>query len=251
MEGIVNGMDPTEWNPSSDKFIDVPYDKTTVVEGKAAAKQALQAEVGLPLDADAPVFGYIGRLEEQKVCDIMMAAIPKLLKQVPNAQVVILGTGKKSMEKALEKLDEAEPMCAGVVKFSAPLAHFITAGADFLMVPSRFEPCGLIQLHAMQYGTVPVVASTGGLVDTVKEGVTGLHMGAMDPDGLEPADVKACAMTMGEACDIYPSGQYTAMSATCISQDLSWAEPAKKWEGVLEEMYFGTPEAVKKAEVVV
>ena len=68
-------------------------------------------------------------------------------------------------------------MCAGVVKFSAPLAHFITAGADFLMVPSRFEPCGLIQLHAMQYGTVPIVASTGGLVDTVKEGVTGLPHG--------------------------------------------------------------------------
>merc|ERR1719503_322973 len=146
MEGIVNGMDPTEWNPSSDKFIDVPYDKTTVVEGKAAAKQALQAEVGLPLDADAPVFGYIGRLEEQKGCDIMMAAIPKLLKQVPNAQVVILGTGKKSMEKALEKLDEAEPMCAGVVKFSAPLAHFITAGADFLMVPSRSSPPPAVSL---------------------------------------------------------------------------------------------------------
>jgi|TARA_B000000475_G_scaffold26885_1_gene20843 granule-bound starch synthase len=251
MEGIVNGMDPTEWNPSSDKFIDVPYDKTTVVEGKAAAKQALQAEVGLPLDADAPVFGYIGRLEEQKGCDIMMAAIPKLLKQVPNAQVVILGTGKKSMEKALEKLDEAEPMCAGVVKFSAPLAHFITAGADFLMVPSRFEPCGLIQLHAMQYGTVPIVASTGGLVDTVKEGVTGYHMGAMDADTLLPADVDAMVETCAAAAADYGTPLYTKMSSTCISQDLSWAEPAKKWEGVLEEMYFGTPEAVKKAEVVV
>ena len=120
IEGIVNGMDPTEWNPAKDKFIDVPYDKTTVVEGKAAAKQALQAEVGLPLDPEAPVFGYIGRLEEQKGCDIMMEAVPKLLKAVPNAQVVILGTGKKSMEKTLEALDEAEPSCAGIVKFSAP-----------------------------------------------------------------------------------------------------------------------------------
>lgn len=251
IEGIVNGMDPTEWNPAKDKFIDVPYDKTTVVEGKAAAKQALQAEVGLPLDPTAPIFGYIGRLEEQKGCDIMMQAIPKLLKTVPNAQVVILGTGKKSMEKSLAALDAAEPMCAGVVKFSAPLAHFITAGADFLMVPSRFEPCGLIQLHAMQYGTVPIVASTGGLVDTVKEGVTGYHMGAMDPDDLLPADVDAMVETCAAAAADYNTLVYTKMSATCISQDLSWSEPAKKWEATLEEMFFGTPEGQKKSEVVV
>ena len=251
IEGIVNGMDPTEWNPAKDKFIDVPYDKTTVVEGKAAAKQALQAEVGLPLDATAPIFGYIGRLEEQKGCDIMMEAIPKLLKAVPNAQVVVLGTGKKSMEKALVALDAAQPNCAGVVKFSAPLAHFITAGADFLLVPSRFEPCGLIQLHAMQYGTVPIVASTGGLVDTVKEGVTGYHMGAMDPDSLLPADVEAMVETCVAAAADYNTPVYTKMSSTCISQDLSWSEPAKKWEATLEEMFFGTPEGKKKSEVVV
>ena len=140
IEGIVNGMDPTEWNPETDKFLDVTYDKNTVAMGKAAAKQALQAEVGLPLDPTAPLFGYIGRLEEQKGCDIMMEAMPKLLRQVPNAQVVILGTGKKSMEKTLEKLDEMSPNMAGVVKFSNPIAHYITAGADFLMVPSRLSP---------------------------------------------------------------------------------------------------------------
>ncbi len=96
-------------------------------------------------------------------------------------QVVILGTGKAKFEKALEALDRSgRGRVKCVVKFSAPLAHLITAGADFILVPSRFEPCGLIQLHAMQYGTVPVVASTGGLVDTVKEGVTGFHMGALD-----------------------------------------------------------------------
>jgi hypothetical protein len=99
--------------------------------------------------------------------------------------VAILGTGKKQYEKLVADLAKAFPgKAAGVVKFSAPLAHQITAGADFMLVPSRFEPCGLIQLHAMQYGTVPLVSSTGGLVDTVKEGVTGFHMGAMDTDTL-------------------------------------------------------------------
>lgn len=249
IEGIVNGMDPTEWDPSKDKFLDITYDKNTVAMGKAAAKQALQAEVGLPLDPSAPVFGYIGRLEEQKGCDIMMEAMPKLLKQVPNAQVIILGTGKKSMEKTLERLDELSPNMAGVVKFSNPIAHYITAGADFLMVPSRFEPCGLIQLHAMQYGTVPIVASTGGLVDTVKEGVTGFHMGAMDPDTLKADDVEAMVDTCKAAADTYGTQTYAKMSQTCIGQDLSWRKPAAKWEAVLEEMYFNTGYG-KKQQVV-
>ncbi len=95
--------------------------------------------------------------------------------------MVILGTGKAKFEKQVQELDrQFKGRYKGVVKFSAPLAHLITAGADFILVPSRFEPCGLIQLHAMQYGTVPVVSSTGGLVDTVKEGVTGFHMGALN-----------------------------------------------------------------------
>ena len=240
IEGIVNGMDPTEWNPTTDKFLDITYDKNTVAMGKAAAKQALQAEVGLPLDPSAPIFGYIGRLEEQKGCDIMMEAMPKLLRQVPNAQVVILGTGKKSMEKTLERLDELSPNMAGVVKFSNPIAHYITAGADFLMVPSRFEPCGLIQLHAMQYGTVPIVASTGGLVDTVKEGVTGFHMGAMDPDALKADDVDAMVDTCAAAAAVYGTPTYSKMSSTCIGQDLSWRKPAAKWEAVLEEMMYNS-----------
>ena len=117
----------------------------------------------------------------------MMEAVPKLLKQCPNAQVVILGTGKKSMEKTLEKLDKMSPRMAGVVRFSNPMRTSSPRVPTSSWSPPRFEPCGLIQLHAMQYGTVPIVASTGGLVDTVKEGVTGFHMGAMDPDGLKAA----------------------------------------------------------------
>eukprot|EP00227_Mantoniella_beaufortii_P001658 CAMPEP_0197614434 /NCGR_PEP_ID=MMETSP1326-20131121/59514_1 /TAXON_ID=1155430 /ORGANISM="Genus nov. species nov., Strain RCC2288" /LENGTH=588 /DNA_ID=CAMNT_0043183307 /DNA_START=50 /DNA_END=1816 /DNA_ORIENTATION=+ len=250
VEGICNGMDVEEWNPSTDKFLDIMYDQNTVVMGKAAAKQALQAEVGLPLNPNAAIFGYIGRLEEQKGCDIMMAAVPKLLAAVPNAQVVILGTGKKKMEMDLEKLDGMSPRVAGVAKFSNPIAHYITAGADFLLVPSRFEPCGLIQLHAMQYGTVPIVASTGGLVDTVKEGVTGFHMGAMDPDKLTAGDVDAMVETCAAAAAIAGTPKYKQMSATCIAQDLSWKKPAEKWEAVLEEVMFATSKAEKKSQIV-
>lgn len=196
IEGIVNGMDTTDWNPATDKFLDVKYDKNSVAVGKAAAKEALQAEAGLPIKPNVPVFGFIGRLEEQKGVDILLKAIPNFINS-SNCQVVILGTGMKKLEAAVKALSKAYPgRCAGVVKFSAPLAHLICAGADYMLVPSRFEPCGLIQLQAMQYGTVPLVASTGGLVDTVKEGVTGFHMGAFDPDELAGEDVNAIASTV-------------------------------------------------------
>ncbi|KAF3950028.1 hypothetical protein CMV_024168 [Castanea mollissima] len=179
IQGIVNGMDVQEWNPLTDKFTNVKYDASTVLDAKPLLKEALQAEVGLPVDRNIPVMGFIGRLEEQKGSDILVEAIPHFIKE--NVQIIVLGTGKKPMEKQLEQLEKIYPDKArGVAKFNVPLAHMIIAGADFILVPSRFEPCGLIQLHAMRYGTVPIVASTTGLIDTVKEGFTGFQMGSFN-----------------------------------------------------------------------
>lgn len=172
--------------------------------------------------------------------DILLAALPKFLASNKKAQVVILGTGKASLEKQVAALDKTfKGQYKGVVKFSAPLAHIITAGADFFMVPSRFEPCGLIQLHAMQYGTVPLVSSTGGLVDTVKEGVTGFHMGALNPDRLTTEDAEAVATTMSRAAQVFGTPLFKEMVSNAISQDLSWAKPARKWEGILEDLVAG------------
>jgi granule-bound starch synthase len=251
--GIVNGMDVDEWDPSKDKFLDVKYDASTVHQGKAAAKAALQAELGLPVDPSAPLFGVIGRLEEQKGTDILLSALPSL---PANAQVAILGTGKAKYEAMLKSLGEGKStggaQVKAVVQFSAPLAHQINAGADFLIVPSRFEPCGLIQLHAMRYGTVPIVASTGGLVDTVQEGVTGLHIGALNPDALDSADVGALAATVARAAQIYEAtpDKYRRMVEACVAQDLSWAQPAKKWEGVFEGLLSGEGRGTAKAASV-
>merc|ERR1739848_320303 len=150
IEGIVNGMDNTDFNPLKDKYLPVKFGPNSVVEGKAAAKAALQAEVGLEVDPTVPVIGFIGRLEEQKGVDILLAAIPETLERC-DCQIVVLGTGKKKFEKLVKNLDIDFPdKVKGVVKFSLPLAHHIFAGADFMAIPSRFEPCGLIQLQAMQ-----------------------------------------------------------------------------------------------------
>lgn len=232
--GIVNGMDIQEWDPSTDKHLEVNYDATTVVDAKPSLKEALQAEVGLTVDPDIPVIGFIGRLEEQKGPDILAEAVPLIADE--NVQLIILGTGKKYLEKQLEELEEKYPdNVRGVAKFNVPLAHMITAGADFMLVPSRFEPCGLIQLHAMRYGTVPIVASTGGLVDTVQEGITGFQMGDfhVDCEEVDPDDVAAIATTVKRALKVYGTPAFTTMVQNCMGQDFSWKGPSRQWEQVL------------------
>ncbi|KAI9092277.1 hypothetical protein K1719_027777 [Acacia pycnantha] len=232
--GVVNGMDSQEWNPRTDKYTGLKYDATTVMEAKALLKEALQAEVGLPVDRNIPLIGFIGRLEEQKGSDILSAAIPKFINK--DVQIIVLGTGKKAMEAELEQLEVKYPDKArGVAKFNVPLAHKIIAGADFIIIPSRFEPCGLIQLHSMPYGTVPIVSSTGGLVDTVKEGYTGFHMGpfSIECDTVDPADVDKVASTVSRALMAYGTTAMKEIIQNCMAQDFSWKGPAKQWENVL------------------
>ncbi|KAB2069820.1 hypothetical protein ES319_A08G117100v1 [Gossypium barbadense] len=232
--GIVNGMDVQEWNPASDKYISVKYDATTIMKAKPLLKEAIQGEVGLPCDRDVPLIGFIGRLEEQKGSDILAEAIPKLAAE--NCQIVVLGTGKKAMENQIEQLEIQYPdNVRAVAKFNVPLAHMIIAGADYILVPSRFEPCGLIQLHAMRYGTVPIVASTGGLVDTVKEGFTGFQMGAfnVECDEVDPSDVIKVVKTVKRALATYGTQALKEMIQNCMAQDFSWKGPSRLWEKML------------------
>eukprot|EP00271_Cylindrocystis_brebissonii_P015915 TRINITY_DN38996_c0_g1_i1.p1 TRINITY_DN38996_c0_g1~~TRINITY_DN38996_c0_g1_i1.p1 ORF type:complete len:608 (+),score=124.37 TRINITY_DN38996_c0_g1_i1:53-1876(+) len=234
IKGIVNGMDVQEWDPEEDKYLDVTYNATSVLLAKPALKEALQAEVGLPLKPDVPVLAFIGRLEEQKGSDILWEAVESIMEE--DVQLIVLGTGKKYLEAQLEKLEVQYPgKAVGVVKFNTPLAHMMTAGADFMLVPSRFEPCGLIQLHAMRYGTIPIVASTGGLVDTVKEGVTGFQIGAfnVDCEKVDPADVETLAKGVKRAIKVHGTPQFDEMIKACMAQDLSWKGPAKIWEETL------------------
>ena len=166
LRGIVNGIDVDIWNAATDKLLTANYDAKTVLKQKKENKRALQERLGLEQDENKMLIGLISRLTDQKGLDLVNAVFPELLDG--NTQVVILGTGDGRYEDAF-RWYESENKCTvcAYIAYDEALAHQIYAGADALLVPSLFEPCGLTQLIAMRYGTVPIVRETGGLKDTV------------------------------------------------------------------------------------
>lgn len=167
LRGIVNGIDYGMWNPATDPALAVNYDITNVLDHKWQNKLALQQELGLVQDQGKFVIGLISRLTNQKGLDLVNAIVPELMDG--NTQVVVLGTGDKQYEDTFRYYENAyRGMFSACIQYDESRAHRIYAGADALLVPSRFEPCGLTQLNAMHYGTLPIVRETGGLKDTVQ-----------------------------------------------------------------------------------
>lgn len=170
LHGIVNGIDVAEWNPSDDKYLDEKgrYSLFNSLEGKSHNKSLVQAEFGLQVNPHAPLMAFIGRLDQQKGIDLLLDALPEIFKRHDAAQFIALGSGNCFLENRLRELSRQYPgRAVGLAHFSVKNAHKINAASDYMIVPSRFEPCGLVQLHAMAYGTIPIVAPTGGLLDTV------------------------------------------------------------------------------------
>ncbi len=167
LRGIVNGIDYDMWNPATDPALAVNYDITNVLDHKWENKLALQEELGLVQDQGKFVIGLISRLTNQKGLDLVNAIVPELMDG--NTQVIVLGTGDKQYEDTFRYYENAyRGMFSACIQYDESRAHRIYAGADTLLVPSRFEPCGLTQLNAMHYGTLPIVRETGGLKDTVQ-----------------------------------------------------------------------------------
>ena len=167
LRGIVNGIDYGMWHPATDPALAVNYDITNVLDHKWQNKLALQQELGLVQDQGKFVIGLISRLTNQKGLDLVNAIVPELMDG--NTQVIVLGTGDKQYEDTFRYYENAyRGMFSACIQYDESRAHRIYAGADALLVPSRFEPCGLTQLNAMHYGTLPIVRETGGLKDTVE-----------------------------------------------------------------------------------
>lgn len=165
VSGILNGIDEDVWNPAMDPHLRACFDRASVRK-RAVNKAHLQARFGLAVDVDALLFAVVSRLTEQKGLDLLLSALPNLLEH--GCQLVVLGSGNQSLEDGFRRAARSQPDRIGAsFGFDEELAHQIQGGADALLVPSRFEPCGLTQLCALRYGAVPVVARVGGLADTV------------------------------------------------------------------------------------
>ena len=165
LSGILNGIDVDEWNPADDSNLPSSY-SASAMDGKAECKRALIAEAKLKSQAKTPLVSFISRLVDQKGVELLIPALPRILGAGANA--VILGSGESRYENALMQIAERQgDRCRVWIGFDSALAHRMYAGADMLLMPSIYEPCGLNQMYALRYGTVPVVRLTGGLVDTV------------------------------------------------------------------------------------
>jgi starch synthase len=225
LSGILNGVDQEVWDPSRDPALAMRYSAEEPT-GKAACKLALQAEVGLALQPDAPLFGVVSRLTWQKGLDLVLAALPMLLKQ--GAQLVVQGSGEPGLEAAFLEAARAHPgQVATRIGYDEALAHRLVAGSDAILVPSRFEPCGLTQLYGLRYGTLPVVRRVGGLADTVVDAAdaergTGFVFDAAWPAALEHA--------LGRAVSLYRQPpDWQAVMRRAMAQDFSWDAAAQAY----------------------
>jgi starch synthase len=233
--GILNGIDADEWNPATDRHIATRFTAERM-EGKQACKAALQAAAGLAVDPRIPLFGVIGRLTYQKGYDVLAHSMDRLLSW--DLQMVLLGTGDRDGEEFFGALSARRPdKFKAWLAFDEGLAHRIEAGADFFLMPSRFEPCGLNQMYSLRYGTLPVARATGGLVDTVRsyqEG-TGEGTGFLFRD-LTPG---ALADTVGWALSTWfdRPAHVRAMRRRAMGEDFSWDRAAASYEQLYLDAY--------------
>jgi starch synthase len=233
--GILNGIDVKVWNPATDSLIAAPYGPGELGP-RAINKADLQARFGLTLDPDAPLFGVVSRLSWQKGLDLLVEALPVLL--ASGAQLALLGSGDHDLQALFAAAAVAHPGRIGChFGYDEELAHRIQAGADALLVPSRFEPCGLTQLCALRYGAVPVVARVGGLSDTVIDaGPMALAAGAGTGVQFAPVNTPMLENAIRRTAGLYgdrPS--WRRLQANGMAADVSWREPARQYA----ELYRG------------
>lgn len=225
LRGILNGIDVDVWDPSTDPHLAVRYDATDPSR-KAANAAALRREVGL--EAGGPLLASVSRFAEQKGIDLLLEAIPALRAQ--GWRVALLGAGDASLEAAARAAADADPGGVAVhVGVDEGLAHRVYAGADAFAIPSRFEPCGLTQMIAMRYGTLPIARATGGLRDTIRDGVTGRLF--------EAATAEALVAAAGDVRARLEDGAADAMRVAAMRERFDWGASADAYVDVYREAY--------------
>jgi len=229
LSGILNGVDGAVWDPATDSSLAARYSAQDLA-GKPRNKAALQKEVGLDVRPDAALFGVVSRLTAQKGLDLVLAALPALLRS--GAQLVVQGTGDPVLEAAFNAAAFSHPAQVAVrIGYDEVFAHRLIAGSDLIMVPSRVEPCGLTQLYGLRYGTLPLVRRVGGLADTVVDAdeaamrdgrATGFVFDAATPAALESALLRAVRVFASAPA-------WRRLVTTAMAQDFSWDGAAARY----------------------
>ncbi|MEW6352406.1 MAG: glycogen synthase GlgA [Thermodesulfobacteriota bacterium] len=243
LSGIVNGVDYEVWNPATDPRIAAPFDADDL-SGKAKCKAELQRIAGFPLRDDLPLIGMVSRLDVQKGIDLVEWALPSFLDE--SSQFVVLGTGEARYQDSLGHVLERFPEKGrAFFTYDDELAHKILAGSDMLLVPSRYEPCGLAQLYAMRYGTIPVVRATGGLRDTVDECVpdedrgTGFKFEEADPVVLDETVRRAIFLFRNDLA------AWKRLMIRAMRADFSWNRSAVEYVKLYEKAIESRKQALR------
>lgn len=239
LHGILNGIDPEIWNPQQDQLLPHHFGPGNL-QGKALCKAALQARSGLSVDPRAMLFALISRLTPQKGIDLVVAVLPRIL--AAGGQLVVLGQGEPALQEALRQACERDPKQVSVkFGFDESLAHLIEAGADAFLMPSRFEPCGLNQMYSQAYGTPPIVAPVGGLLDSVTDvdadpaRGTGFVMAACDAGSLDDAVQRALALWREPQ-------RWRKVQANGMARQFGWTDSARQYLEVYQRA--GAPAGV-------
>ena len=234
--GILNGVDENIWHPNADQYIKHRY-KLKHMAGKKQNKAELQAYFNLPQDENALAFVMVTRLTEQKGVDLLIESADEIVKQ--GGQLMILGSGAPHFEQGIRELAERYPQHVAVkIGYDETLSHLLVAGGDVILVPSRFEPCGLTQLYGLQYGTLPLVRKTGGLADTVVDS-TPENIKDRTATGFvfEQATAEDLRRSIQQAFDIWQKTRvWSALRANAMAQDFSWRKAAEQYRALYERL---------------
>ncbi len=231
LSGILNGIDGAVWSPENSPWLPARYSLDNL-DGKARCKEALQRELGLNLDPNAPLITFVGRLTWQKMADVLLESLPLMLDAEPDRQLALLGEGDREIELGFRELAGRFPGRLAIdIGYSEAKAHRLHGGADILLHGSRFEPCGLTQMYAMKFGTIPVVRPVGGLADTVIDATQeSLSSGTANGFHFDQADTEGMLEAVARAVALYRQpDSWRQLRAVAMSADFSWQGSAQRY----------------------
>jgi starch synthase len=241
LRGILNGLDIVSFDPQTDPTLAANFNAETI-ELRAQNKIALQERLGLPTNPDVPLLGMVSRMDQAKGIDIALRGLKMMARQ--DWQLVVLGAGDSKLEETAKKLQQSLPERVRVeTRYDAKLARQIYAGSDIFLMPSRYEPCGISQLIAMRYGSVPLVRAVGGLRDTVTEGETGFVF--------TDTKVKSFNDALRRALQLFPDrARWLTLQKAGMVQDFSWSNSARQYLELYQQLVNASAASLRTANII-